>query len=314
MKILIYHPFTEDQLESLRQLAPGHEVLQASNEEEAIDLVPEAEVLMGSFPPPVFAAAQQLKWIQSFSAGLDAFLYPEVIESDVVLTNMAGIYASQGGEHAWALLLALTRGLYTGMHNQDREVWESYEVVELRGGTLGVIGLGGFGLEIAKRSLGYDMNIIAIDTVRREVPDYVSELKPASRETLYDLLRRSDVVMIGCPRTEETYHLISQEELAAMKKTAYLVNVTRGGIIDEPALAAALEQGEIAGAALDVCEKEPLAADSPLWNAPNLILTPHRAGFSQHRVRMVGEFACENLQRYLKGEELKNIVVKSRGY
>ena len=314
MRILIYHNFTEAQLEALRQVAPGHEVVQASNEEEASDLVPDAEVLMGSFPPPVFAAAKQLKWIQSFSAGLDAFLYPEVIDSDVVLSNMAGIYASQGGEHAWALLLALTRNLHTFMHNQDNGVWESREVVELRGGTLGVIGLGGFGLETAKRSLGYDMTIIAIDTVRTEAPDYVSELRPATRENLFDLLERSDVVSIGCPLTEETYHLISQEELAAMKKSAYLLNVTRGGIIDEPALADALKQGEIAGAGLDVCEKEPLAADSPLWNAPNLILTPHRAGFSQHRVRMVGEFACENLGRYLRGEELRNIVVKSRGY
>ena len=108
MRILIYHNFTEAQLEALRQVAPGHEVVQASNEEEASDLVPDAEVLMGSFPPPVFAAAKQLKWIQSFSAGLDAFLYPEVIDSDVVLSNMAGIYASQGGEHAWALLLVTT--------------------------------------------------------------------------------------------------------------------------------------------------------------------------------------------------------------
>ena len=133
-------------------------------------------------------------------------------------------------------------------------------------------------------------------------------------ENLHDLLRRSDVVMMACPLTKETYHLIGAPELALMKPSAYLINVTRGGIIDEPALVEALKAGQIAGAGLDVTEKEPLAADSPLWDAPNLILTPHRAGASQHRPRKVFEFFLQNMQRYINGERPVNVIDKQRGF
>jgi phosphoglycerate dehydrogenase-like enzyme len=158
------------------------------------------------------------------------------------------------------------------------------------------------------------MEILAIDAMRTEKPELVSELKPATRENLHSLLRRTDVVMTACPLTEETYHLIGAEELSIMKPTAYLINVTRGGIIDEPALVDALENGQIAGAGLDVTEKEPLPADSPLWDAPKLIITPHRAGASQHRPRKIYEFFSANLERYLKGDTPRNIIDKRKGY
>jgi len=131
---------------------------------------------------------------------------------------------------------------------------------------------------------------------------------------LHDLLRRSDAAMIGCPLIPETYHLIGPAELACMKPSAYLINVTRGGIIDEPALASALREGRLAGAGLDVCEQEPLPPDSPLWEAPNLILTPHQAGASQHRPRKTFEFFRDNLRRYLSGQPLLNVVDKKRGF
>jgi phosphoglycerate dehydrogenase-like enzyme len=270
---------------------------------------------MGYFLPPVCAAAPKLRWVQSFSTGMDKFLFPEIIERDEVqVSNVAGLYASQGGEHAWALLLALTRQLPLAVHNKDKRLWKGENVVEVAGFTMGVIGMGGFGMEIAKRAQGYDMTVIAIDAVRTEKPAYVHELRPATTENLHDLLRRSDIVMIACPLTKETYHLIGADELALMKPGAYLINVTRGGIIDEPALVDALAQGRIAGAGLDVVEKEPLSADSPLWDAPNLILTPHRAGASQHRPRKVYEFFLANLERYLKGERPLNVIDKRRGF
>jgi phosphoglycerate dehydrogenase-like enzyme len=317
VKILIHYPFSQTEIAAFQQLAAGlgHQVMHATTEEEAIRLAPEIEVLLGNFRPMVCAAAPHLRWIQSYSAGMNNFLFPEIIErEEVKVSNVAGLYASQGGEHAWALLLALTRGLPWAIHNQDKRVWQAGQVVELAGGTLGIIGLGGFGLEIAKRAKGYDMTILALDPVRTTKPEGIAELKPASRENLHDLLRRSDVVMIACPLTQETYHLISRDELALMKKTAYLINVTRGGIIDEPALIEALQTGQIAGAGLDVCEQEPLPPDNPLWEAPNLIITPHRAGASQHRPRKVFEFFLQNLERYLKGETPLNIVDKKRGF
>ncbi|MEZ4614696.1 MAG: NAD(P)-dependent oxidoreductase [Caldilineaceae bacterium] len=231
-----------------------------------------------------------------------------------MISNVAGLYASQGAEHAWALLLALTRGITTSWDNQKIKKWGGGSSIELAGSTLGLVGLGGFGIEMAKRAQGYSMTILAVDPVRTEKPAYVAELKPTNRENLHSLLTRSDVVMMACPLTHETYHLIGSAELAAMKSSAYLINVTRGGIVDEPALAEAMRAGQIAGAALDVVEKEPLSPDSPLWETPNLILTPHRAGASQHRPRMIFEFFMKNLERYLNGENPVAVVNKRKGY
>ena len=317
MKILIYFPFTEEQIAAFRQLAAaqGSEVLHATNEEQAIQMAGDAEVILGHFPPAVCAVAPQLRWIRSHSTGMDKFLFPELIgRKEVEVSNVAGLYASQGGEHAWALLLALTRQLPLAVHNKDRHLWQSEPPVELAGCTLGVIGMGGFGMEIAKRAQGYDMAVIAIDPVRTEKPAYVQELRASSPDNLRDLLKRSDVVMTACPLTKETYHLIGKAELTLMKPAAYLINVTRGGIIDEPSLIDALKTGQIAGAGLDVCEKEPLPADDPLWEAPNLIITPHRAGASQHRPRKVFEFFMHNLERYLHGERPLNLINKEKGF
>jgi phosphoglycerate dehydrogenase-like enzyme len=281
----------------------------------ALAAAPEVEVILGSFPPAVCAAAPKLRWIQSNSTGMDKLLFPEIIGRDEVsISNVAGLYASQGGEHAWALLLALTRQIPDAVKKMERREWRLGTVVEIAGTTLGVIGMGGFGVEMAKRAQGYDMQVIAIDPVRTEKPAFVNELRPTSTETLHDLLRRSDVVMTACPLTQETYHLIGAAEFALMKPSAYLINVTRGGIIDEPALVDALKAGQIAGAGLDVTEKEPLPKDSPLWDAPNLILTPHRAGASQHRPRKVFEFFMQNLNRYINGQKPVNVIDKRKGY
>ena len=318
MKILIQYPFSDEEHEQFRQLAlesGGHEVLVAKDEEEAIALASEVEVILGHFQPPVCAAAPNLNWIQSFSTGMDKFLFPEIVERDeVTISNVAGLYAPQGGEHAWALLLALTRGIAESARQNDQRKWAGGATIELTEKTLGIVGMGGFGIEMVKRAAGYDMQIIAVDPVRRDPPPGVSELVDNSRKNLHSLLRRSDVVMLACPRTKETYHLIGAQELELMKQDAYLINVTRGGIIDEEALCNALEQDQIAGAGLDVTETEPLPSDSALWDAPNIILTPHRAGASQHRPRKVYQFFLAQLERYLKGETVLNIVDKRKGF
>jgi phosphoglycerate dehydrogenase-like enzyme len=318
VNILVDYAFDDDQINHMRQLAQdhgGHQLHHTSDLDQLLALAPQLDVIMGHFSAPVCNAAPNLRWVQSFSAGMNNFLLPEVIERDeITVTNMAGIYAPQGGEHAWAFLLALARGLVSSLENMKTRRWGGATVVEITGSTLGIIGLGGFGLETLKRAQGYDMTVLALDPVRPEKPEGVAELKKPTRDNLHDLLRRSDAVVLACPRTEETYHLIGAEELAQMKNSAYLINVTRGGIIDELALVEALNTGQIAGAGLDVTEEEPLPADSPLWDAPNLVLTPHRAGASQHRPRKVFEFFCENLERYLKGEPLRNIVDKRKGY
>ena len=317
MKILIHYPFAAEEVAEFHRIAAagGHEVIHANSEEDALTAAPEIEVILGTFLPSVCAAAPNLRWIQSFSAGMDKFLFPAMAERDeVMLSNMAGMYAPQGAEHAWAFLLCLARGLTPAREQQKQHRWQADSVVEITGMTLGIIGMGGFGLEMVKRAAGYAMTIIAVDPLRTDVPAGVAELKPATKENIHSLLQRADAVMMACPRTPETYHLISSEELALMKPTAYLINVTRGGIIDEDALVAALEAGQIAGAALDVTETEPLPAESSLWDAPNLLLTPHRAGASQHRPQVVVRFFQEQLQRYLAGERPRNVIDKRRGY
>jgi phosphoglycerate dehydrogenase-like enzyme len=319
MKILVFFQFTAAQLAEFTELAAtlgGHDVVHADNEEDACRLAPGCEVIMGHFPSSVTAATSDLRWIQSFSAGMDKFLYPAVIERDeVVVTGMAGRYASQGGEHAWAFLLALARGLLPSIRNMADRSWGlSQPAIELTGGTLGIIGLGGFGLETVQRAAGYSMRVVALDPVRLAPPAGVDEVRPPTAANLHWLLAASDAVVVACPLTPDTQQMIGADELAVMKSTAYLVCVSRGGIIDEGCLADVLHSGGIAGAALDVVEAEPLAMDSPLWDAPNLILTPHRAGASQHRPRKTFEFFRDNLGRYLRGEPLANVVDKQRGY
>lgn len=318
MKILVHFNFTPEQVEQLRQLAAdhgGHDLVHVTEEADAIAAAGDAEVIMGHFRPAVCAQAPALRWVQSFSAGMDNFLFPEIVaRQEVQISNMAGLYAPQGGEHAWAMLLALARGVHWAMDNKIKRQWQGGQVVELTGGTLCIVGLGGFGLETLKRAQGYDMEVLALDPVRSEKPAGVAELAPPTRDNLLAMLARADAVVVACPRTKETYHLFDAEAFTAMKESAFLVNVTRGGIVDEAALCAALASGQIAGAGLDVTEQEPLPPDNPLWDAPNLILTPHRAGASQHRPRKTFEFFSQNLTRYLKGETPLNLVGKERGF
>jgi phosphoglycerate dehydrogenase-like enzyme len=313
MKIVVYADLDKD-LHQLIRNAAGDEntVVFPRSEEELIKQGADAEVFYGFCHEDLFPQLPNVKWIQSLSAGMDRHLYPALRESDVVLTNAAGMYASHAAEQAFALLLGLTRGIKHFALNQPKHEWRGTQVIEIGGWTLGIIGMGGFGTHMATRGKGFDMYVIAVDAYRMDKPDTVDELMPIDQ--LPDLMRRSDVVMVGCPLTQETYHLINAENLTLMKPTAYLVNVARGPIIDEPALIDILEQGKIAGAGLDVTEVEPLAKNSPLWDLDNVIISPHVAGGSQHRPRRIIEFFCDNLRRYMNNEPLKNVVRKQLGF
>lgn len=320
MKVLVDFPFTEEQVDQLRTVAErngGHELVQIQSEEEGVAVAADVEVVLGDFKKAVCEAAPNLKWMQTFSAGLDGgIIYEGLADREgVLISNMAGEYAAAAADHAWALYLALVRKLHRDMPQQWRkELAAEHDQGDVVGGTLGVIGCGGFGVEMAKRALGYDMRVVAVDSVRTEKPDCVSELRSASKENLHSLLERSDVVMVATPITPETYRMLGAEELARMKTTAYLINVARGGIIDEEALAAALKESRLAGAGLDVCEIEPLPADSPLWDAPNFILTPHVAGWAASRPQKMFEFFCANLERYLTGQSPLHIADPKRGF
>lgn len=312
MKILVYFPMAEEYCQLIREAAEGHRVVVATDKEEAKREIADADIIYGLCPRDVFLHAKRLKWFQSQSAGLDAVLFPELIESDVIVTNAAGLYASHAAEHAFALLFGLTRGIHRFAENRLSRTWKGQRLVEIAGWTLGIIGMGGFGVEMAKRGRGLGLRVMAVDAYRKEKPDCVDELW--GMERLNDLLSTADIVMVACPLTAETRHLLNAENLSRMKPTAYLINVARGGIIDEKALIQVLQERRIAGAGLDVFEVEPLPADSPLWGLDNVILTPHVAGSSQHRPRRTVEFFCDNLRRYFAGEPLRNVVNKQKGF
>ena len=296
---------------------PGLEIVKELDPARALEAAADADVIYGLVTPQMIRAAKKLRWFQASSAGVEsAASIPELVASDVLLTNTRGAHGPSIGEHAFALLFSLTRHLpecyarqqarrwdRTGLYRTAREVW---------GRTMGIVGYGSIGRAIAQRAVGFGMPLIAVDAHPVPPDAHVPEVWPVSR--LDDLLAAADVVVVTAPLTESTRHLIGAAQLARMKPDAYLVVVSRGGIVVEDALAAALRSGTLAGAAIDVAEHEPLAADSPLWDAPNLVVTPHMAGASSEKERRCVEILRENLIRFHKGEPLLNLVDKRLGY
>lgn len=313
MKIVLHEqfPIGDDLLGLVRTTAPGAAVVVADNDRLPGELA-NAEIFYGYHSPEVFAHAPKLKWIQSSAAGLDKMLVPELVNRGLIITNASGIHACAVAECAWALTLAIGRCLHTFARQQQEHVWKWGPLYDMFGGTAGIIGLGGIGRQYARVARAFDMRVIAVDPHVREKPDTVAELWLMDR--LPELLRQADVVLVSCPYTPETRYLINRDGLALMKPTAIIVNIARGGIIDEAALIDALKAGRLAGAGLDVTETEPLPADSPLWDTPNLVISPHCGGLSSHRMRKLIEFFCDNLRRYQAGQPLRNLVDQRKGY
>lgn len=311
MKIVLHPPVDEALCQQVRDTAPNAEVVMADNQ-NAIEAVADAEIIFGNFSPELVRAAPNLKWVQSTSAGMDKALIPEIADSDITICNASGVHAVQVAEHAWALTTALTRGLHTSFRYQLDHAWKNPPLGDLLGATILIVGFGGIGQYYAQLAQGYEARLIALDIQGGNKPDYVEAIWDMDR--LDEGLQIADVVFIAVPYTPETEKLINARTLSLMKNTAFLVNTARGPIVDEAALIEGLKNGEIAGAGLDVFEKEPLSPDSPLWDMENAILTPHDAGASPNRHNRTVAFFCQNLKRYLAGEPLFNEVDKSLGY
>jgi phosphoglycerate dehydrogenase-like enzyme len=314
MKVLINMELEEGLVEEIREVSEEVEVLCGMTGEEALEVMPEIDVVCGGISRELFLRGEQLKWIQSWGAGVDGMLYPELVESDVVLCSAKGTVGVHLAEHAMALLLGLTRGINRALRQPSWDQrWPIRAIAwELIDRTMGIVGLGGTGRELAKRARAFGMRIIAVDPEAVEVPEEVEACWDMDR--FCDLLEESDVVAICVPLTEETEGLFDREAFGQMPDHALLINVTRGKVVDEAALMAALEEGQIGGAGLDVTPQEPLPDDHPLWHMENVIITPHTAGGSPNRDgRMVALF-CENLRRYLAGKELLSVIDKRKGY
>jgi phosphoglycerate dehydrogenase-like enzyme len=249
----------------------------------------------------------------------------------VQLTTVSGIHAVPIGELAIALMLALARKLPTMVRKQDlaewsEHKWRLYLGTELFGKTLGVVGYGSIGRHVARiAKLGFGMRVLALSRSGAHAdrgwhepgtgdPDGAFPDAWFTRDQLRDLLAQSDFVLLGTPLTLETHHLIGEAELRAMKASAYLVNIARGGVVDEPALIRALKENWIAGAGLDVFEQEPLPSDSELWRLPNALLAPHVSSATPHYDDRAVALFADNLRRYLRGDELFNLVNREQGY
>ncbi|MEE9247448.1 MAG: D-2-hydroxyacid dehydrogenase [Dehalococcoidia bacterium] len=305
---------TEDQKSRIQAVSENVDITVPGTVEERAVEMPDTEVIFGNFNPSMFSLAKSLRWVQSVGAGVDGILFDDFVKSDIVFTSAKGQVGTHLADHAWGLLLALTRGIARSVREKTAKSQYSIraESWELGGKTLGVLGLGGTGVEVARRAQGFGMRVIATDTEEVEKPSFVEELWPADR--FYDVLEASDIVAICLPLTPKTRGLFDRKAFSRMRSHALLINVTRGGIMDGPSLMEALENRTIGGAGLDVTPEEPLPEDSPLWNMSNVVVTPHTAGGSPERFDRMVDLLCANLGRYLKGESLLSVIDKEKGY
>lgn len=308
---------SDEQLAQIRAAAPpGSTVRVANGLREAVEAAGDAEIILGYIPKPLFEAAPRLRWVHAIASGVDAFLYPEMKQSPVLLTGEKGLVGGHLADTGFGLLLALTRQIKAAIQ-LGPDAWAERETmrrkeIELEGRTMGIVGFGGTGRAMARRAVAFGMEVLAVDAWEVPPSDGVQSVWPMAR--FHDLLRLSDVVAICCPLSPDTRGLMNQAAFETMKPGAYLVNVTRGEIVDGEALVAALEGGHLGGAALDVAPGEPLPAEHPLFRFENVAMTPHTAGASQLRApRNIARF-CENLERARAGLPLVGLVDKELGY
>lgn len=311
-------------VDRLRAAFPHDRFLHARSEREALELIPDADVaFMSEVRPGHLAAARRLQWIHCPAAGVGGMLFPAMIESPVRMTNSRGISADTIAEHVLAVTLVHFRKLAVVVQSQATRTWAQDLVLAdsplrtIAGSEVLIVGLGAIGIATARRMAALGARVTA---VRRHPdsshPAFVERVGPP--EALLDLLPTADVVVIAAPQTRETRHLIGRRELAAMRRNSVLVNVSRGALVDERALATALSADPaartIGAAALDVFEHEPLSQDSPLWGLPDVLITPHMAGFRADHWDAVTALFSDNLRRFESGQPLQNVVSKEDGY
>jgi phosphoglycerate dehydrogenase-like enzyme len=333
MKLVIHPPVEADRLQKIVAASAPMQVVNAVAETDALAAIPDADAFFGKITPALLAAASRLRWVQSATASLEHYVFPALVEHPCLLTNMRGLFSDNIADQVMGYVICFARNLHTYIRNQMSAKWapvggESERVgfatgpahvtgidrahMHLGDATLGIVGLGAIGSEIARRALAFGMRVLAIDPVQEKAPEGVAALwRP---ERLPELLGESEFVVIAAPHTPRTEKLFRRAQFQQMKRTGYLINIGRGAIVDLGELVAALQAQEIAGAALDVFETEPLPADHPLWRFPNVVLTPHVAGFSPRIAERHLELLLDNVTRFVRGEPLRNVVRKSEWF
>jgi phosphoglycerate dehydrogenase-like enzyme len=328
MKIVIHPPVDSARLAKLRDAAGGARIVNAASDAEAGDEIADADAFLGKITPAVLARARKLRWVQSFTASLEHYVFPELVRHSCTMTNMRGLFSDVIADHVFGYILCFARNLHLYLRRQMEARWapvgggldpqpfttgpSSVTPVDLAHGhlsdaTLGVVGMGHIGREVAERGRAFGMKILGVDPLPRG-----ETVWPLSR--LDELLAASDYVVVCAPHTPETAGMFHRGRIRKMKKTGILINIGRGAIIPLADLTAALEAGEIAGAALDVFETEPLPPDHPLWKRENVILTPHVAAASVHIAERHLALLLDNIARFVRGDELRNVVDKANWF
>ncbi len=306
----------EAQLAQIRAAAPDMRVVMTTDQAEVEPLLGEIAIAAGWFPHDLLPRARRLRWLQEWGAGVDWLLrHPEVAELDFTLTNASGVHAIPISEQILSYLLAFARGLPAAIRAQERRAWQAPrrdQLFELAGKTMLLVGVGAIGARTAAIAAALGMRVLGI---RRNPAGALPGVEAIyGPDRLYDFLPEADCVVLTVPLSRATQGMIGERELRAMKPTSYLINIGRGGTLQQPALIQALREGWIAGAGLDVFEQEPLPATSPLWEMDNVIITAHYAGLTPAYDQRALAIFLDNLRRYRAGEPLQNVVDKAAGY
>lgn len=311
LTIFVNGEVTDAQMEQIHAAAPRATIRYFADQRTMEEHIDEADVIAGNVRPTGLARAARLQWLQSWAAGPNEVLYPEMVASPVTVTCCKGNGAIPLAEHAMMLMLMLNRNAMRWIRAQDDHRWDRFPHPELNGLTCGIIGLGHSGQDLALKAKAFHMRVLGVRRSNTPTPN-VDRLYP--REQLHDVLGQSDFVVVTAPRTPETTGMLGEAEFHAMKQSAYFVCFSRGGIADDAALLRALREGWIAGAGIDAHAQEPLPSDSPFWSAPNTIITPHN-GATTPKTRQRGvDIFVENLKRYTAGQPMLNVVDKHAGY
>lgn len=331
MKFVIHPAVDPERLDALKAQAPGAEWVNAADEAEAAAAVVGTDAFLGKITPPVLARADCLRWVQAFTVSLEHYIFPELVTHPCALTNMRGLFGDVIADQVMGYVLCFARNLHTYVRQQVEHRYtpaggESARVNNAQGpglvnamdratiylpaATMGVVGLGAIGAEIARRALAFGMTVRAVDRFPdRTTPPPGVTVDPI--DGLPALLAASDFVVIAAPQTPETERLFDAATLAHLRPSAYLINIGRGAIVVLDDLVSALRGGQLAGAALDVFEVEPLPADHPLWDFPNVIITPHTAGYSPAIAGRHLATLLDNVRRFAADAPLVNVVDKA---
>ena len=328
MKIVLYPPVDESRLAKIREAAGSARVVNAGNDDDARAEISDADAFLGKITPPLLERARKLRWVQSLTASLEHYVFPELVTHPCTLTNMRGLFSDVIADHVFGYILCFSRNLHRYLRQQSSARWapvgggadaqpfttgpSAVTPVDrahglLSDATLGVVGMGHIGREVAQRGRAFGMRILSVDPLPRG-----EGVWPPER--LNDLLAASDYVVICAPHTPDTAGMFHRGRLQKMKPTAVLINIGRGAIVPLADLTAALEAREIAGAALDVFETEPLPADHPLWKREDVILTPHVAAASVRIAERHLALLLDNVGRFARGAELLNVVDKAKWF